>query len=179
MPDFGPTDAVTVNDAAIQLGIDVVGDIFGPDLDGALATSAVDKDAASCQSRVVKSIARCQRTMLKAFNRCKKLGVKSAIIRTAADLEACIDANPRRVVERACDAMTGVIATRVLPRYCIPRGVDLSDALPGCGVGEPENVSMCVEESIACRVCAALNQADDLALDCDLFDDGAANSSCL
>jgi hypothetical protein len=178
-PDFGSTDAATANDAAMQLEVDVVGDIFGPDLDAALAMMSADKDAARCQSGVVNSVNRCQREMLKAFNHCKKNGLKNAILHTAADLEGCIGADPRGVVARACDATTGTLATRVLPRKCTSRGVDLSDAFPGCGTDAPEGVSMCVEASVACEVCAAINSADDLAVDCDLFDDGAVNSSCL
>jgi hypothetical protein len=32
---------------------------------------------------------------------------------------------------------------------------------------------------IECRVCLALDEADDLGADCDRFDDGMANGSCL
>lgn len=75
--------------------------------------------------------------------------------------------------------MSGKLAIRILPKSCLSRGVDLSSAFPGCGEDEPADLAACVEETVACRVCVALNQADDLAVDCDLLDDGRENASCL
>jgi hypothetical protein len=67
----------------------------------------------------------------------------------------------------------------VLPKSCVARGADLSGAFHGCGTDDSADMAICVDEIVECRVCAALNQADDLALDCDLLDDGVENSSCL
>ena len=177
-PDFGATDAVTVNGAAMQLEIDVIREVFGADLDAALVTSAVDKDTAKCQGAVVKSVNKCQKSKLKVFNRCKKTGLKKAVIRKSVDLEGCWGDDPRDVVARACDPVNGKLATRVLPKSCVSRGVDLSSAFPGCSTDDSEDLAMCVDEIVECRVCVALNQADDLALDCELLDDGVENSSC-
>jgi hypothetical protein len=52
-------------------------------------------------------------------------------------------------------------------------------SFPGCATNDSEVLAACVDEIVECRVCRALNQADDLAVDCDLFDDGEANTSCL
>jgi hypothetical protein len=179
VPDFGATDAETVNGAAMQLEVGVIGGIFGDDLDAALVTSAVDKDAARCQGTVVKSVDKCQKSMLKEFNRCKKNGLKRADIRTSADLEGCWGADPRGAIAKSCDPVTGKLATRVLPKKCVSRGVDLSSAFPGCGTDDSADLAICVDQIIECRVCAALNVADDLALNCDLPVDGVENSSCL
>ena len=178
-PDFGATDAVTVNDAATQLEADVIREIFGVDLDAALVVSEVDKDAAKCQQAVVKSVDKCQQSKLKEFNRCVKTGLKRAIIRKSADFEDCWGHDPRGVVARACDPVNGKLATRVLPKSCVSRGVDLSSAFPGCGTDDSADLAICVTQIVECRVCAALNQVDDLELDCDLLDDGVENSSCL
>jgi hypothetical protein len=178
-PDFGATDAGNVNDAATQLQLDVILDLFGFDLDTALVTSTADKDAATCLRDVIKSVNKCQRTKIKEFNRCKKTGLRKANVRDRADLENCVGADPRGVIARGCDPVSGKLVTRVLPRSCTSRGVDLSSAFPGCGTDDPGDLAMCVEEVVECRVCAALNQADDLARDCDLLDDGVENSSCL
>jgi hypothetical protein len=178
-PDFGATDAETVNAAAMQLEIDVIREIFGADLDAALVTSAADKDAAKCQGVVVKSVNGCQKSMLKEFNKCKKTGLKNAMIRKGADLEGCLGADPKGAVAKACDPVSGKLATRVLPKSCVSRGVNLSSAFPGCGTDDPEDLAICVDQAVECRVCVALNLADDLALDCDLLDDGVENSSCM
>ena len=178
-PDFGVTDAPTVNDAAMQLETEAIRGILGVDLDGSLVTSASDSDAARCQHAVVKSVDQCQRSTLKEFNRCKKSGLGDALFREAVDLEGCVGEDSRGAVARACDAMSGKLAIRILPKSCLSRGVDLSSAFPGCGEDEPADLAACVEETVACRVCVALNQADDLAVDCDLLDDGRENASCL
>jgi hypothetical protein len=178
-PSFGETDAETVNDAAMQLEANVIREIFGSDLDAALATRAVDKDAAKCQQMVIKSVDRCVKSTIKEFNRCKKTGLRKAEIRTDIDLEGCWGEDARGTVAKACDPVGGKLATRVLPKTCVSRGVGLSSAFPGCGTDDPAGLSMCVDQVIQCETCAALNQADDLLLDCDFLDDGVVNSSCL
>jgi hypothetical protein len=178
-PDFGITDAVTVIDAAERETSDMFRDIFGFDLDAALITWAVDKDAAKCQEAVVKSTGQCQRANLKAFNRCKKTGLRKDIVRDSADLEACVGDDPRGSVARICDPVIGRLAMRVLPRKCTANGVDLSSSFPGCATDDAGALAICVDQIVGCRVCRALNQADDLAVDCDIFDDGEVNTSCM
>ena len=36
----------------------------------------------------------------------------------------------------------------------------------------------CIDERVECRVCLTLNAIDNLAVDCDAFDDGQINLSC-
>ena len=66
-PDFGATDAATVNAAATQAALGVVFDLFGPDLDEALVNERDDRGAAKCQHAVAKAAGRCERERLKAF----------------------------------------------------------------------------------------------------------------
>jgi hypothetical protein len=177
-PDFGSTDAATVNDAAERETTDLIRDIFGADLDASLITWANDKDAAKCQEAVMKSAGQCQKAKLKAFNRCKKRGLRKDTVRDSADLEGCLGDDPRGAIARVCDPVTGRLARRVLPRRCVAKGVDLLGAFPGCATNDAGDLATCVDEIVACRVCRALDQADNLAIDCDLFDDGKANTSC-
>ncbi len=179
LPDFGSTDAATVNAAAEQETTEMIRDIFGADLDLALITRVDDKDAAKCQESTLKSTGQCQRARLKAFNRCKKTGLRKDIVRDSADLEDCLGDDPRGAVARVCDPVMGKLAKRILPRRCVAKGVDLLASFPGCATNDVEDLATCVNEIIECRVCRALNQADDLAVDCDLFDDGETNTSCL
>jgi len=178
-PDFGSTDAATVNDAAERETTDMIRDIYGVDLDAALITWADDKVAAKCQEAAMKFTGQCQKAKLKAFNRCKKTGLRKDIVRDSADLETCIGDDPRGSIARRCDPVIGKLATRVLPRSCVAKGVDLLSSFPGCATNDAEDLAACVDEIVECRVCRALNQADDLAANCDFIDDGEANKSCL
>jgi hypothetical protein len=56
--------------------------------------------------------------------------------------------------------------------------VRLAEALPGCAQNDAEAAHACLDRAVECRACLAVNQADGLARDCDLFDDGQDNTSC-
>ncbi len=56
--------------------------------------------------------------------------------------------------------------------------MDLSTAFPGCATENAAELAICLDEVVECRVCLAVNQADDLSVDCELFDDGLVNASC-
>ena len=160
VPDFGPTDASTVNGVAAQMGPDMAFDLFGADPDAALVTQADDKNAARCQQAVAKTAGRCLTTEIKEFNRCKKTGLENLTIQRFSELGDCLGDDPRGRIAKACSALT----TKVLPKTC--GEVGLSEAFPGCGTGDPGELAQCVNDIVACRVCEALNVADGLAQPC-------------
>ena len=176
-PDFGPLDADTVNNAAVTAEVATLSELFGPDLDAALVSEMEDKSAAKCQQAVVKAIHKCQSTQIKEFNRCKKTALKKGGATRPEGLERCFAADPKGKIAKRCDPLLGALATKVLPRSC--GGVDLLGAFPGCGTADLGELASCLDEAIACRVCLGLNEADELSEDCDLFDDGVSNASCL
>ena len=176
-PDFGPLDADTVNEAAVAAEHAMLSELFGADLDAALVAQADDKSAARCQQKVVKAVHKCQSTQIKEFNRCKKTTLKNGGATSSAGLARCLAFDPKGRIAKKCDPQFGALATKVLPRIC--EGVDLLEAFPGCGTADPGELASCLDEAIACRVCLGLNEADGLSEDCDLFDDGESNASCL
>jgi hypothetical protein len=178
LPTLGATSAAVVNAAAVQAGSEVVEDLFGPNLDLALVTQVADRNGARCQQQVAKAAGKCLLTKIKEFNRCKKAGLKSLAIQSPPDLEACLGSDPRGRIARACDPTRSTLAIRVLPKLCVAKGVDLSGAFPGCGSDDSVQLATCLDEIVECRVCLALNEADNLSVDCDLFDDGQVNASC-
>jgi predicted neuraminidase len=175
-PDFGPLDADTVNEAAVAAERATLSELFGPDLDAALVSQADDKSAAKCQEAVVKVVHKCQNTQIKEFNRCKKTALKKGGATSPEVLARCLGFDPRGRIAKKCDPVSGPLATKVLPRTCDV--VDLSAAFPGCGTAVPDELTSCLDEAVACRVCLGLSEADGLGEDCDLFDDGVANASC-
>jgi cysteine-rich repeat protein len=175
LPSFGPTAAATIIDAAVRKGIDVTHDIFGPDLDTAITKEVDDPFIAKCQRVIAKSVERCQAITLNEFNKCKKAGLRNDTILVPGDLELCMDEDREGKVASACDPTFGEILL-TLHKRCGP--VDLYNAFPGCGADNPAELAVCLHASVSCRTCHALNEADALDRDCDLFDNGLADASC-
>ena len=175
-PDFGPLDADTVSNAAATAELATLSELFGPDLDAALVSEMDDKSAAKCQQAVVKAIHNCQSTQIKEFNRCKKTALKKGGATRPEVLAGCFAADPKGKIAKQCDPLFGRLATKVLPRSC--GGVGLAAAFPGCATDDSGELVSCTDEAVACSVCLGLNEADGLAEDCDLFDDGVPNASC-
>ena len=119
----------------------------------------------------------CRGTKLREFNDCKKIGLKTGLIQSAVGLETCLGLDLRNRIAKACDPTAGKIAS-ITSRKCVLKGVDLSGAFPGCGTDELSELAVCLDRAIECKVCSGLRQADDLLVDCDLFDDGLSNGSC-
>ncbi len=181
LADFGVTDPNTVNRAALSKEIQLIRNIFGPNLDTALFSQDTNKAAAKCQQLVTKATKKCQDAKLKEFNKCKRNGLKDKDnpFDDVSDLEACMGDDPKGTIAKFCDFDDGKKVDgirKMLDKKC--RDVSLSAAFPGCGTDDPNLTHRCLETFVECRVCTALNEADGLARDCDLFDDDQANGSC-
>ena len=176
-PLFGASDAATANAAAISAPIALMGDVFGDSLDGALVSADSERDMSKCQLAVTKTIHKCLDTTLGIFNKCKKEGLKDGEMRRTRDLAECVGKDNRGKIAKVCSATTGKIA-RDLERKCEGKGVDFSQALPGCATANTADAAACLSRAAACRACLALGSADVLSADCDAVDDGLANDSC-
>src|SRR5262245_45723146 len=182
-PPYGVTDPPTVQAAALEMNLSILHDLFGSDLDAAIVREAIDQEAAKCQRSVGKRAGKCAGAMLKAFNDCKGRGLKDKLAPFDGpdDLAACLGADPKNKIAKLCDLQGGGTVDgirKALDKKCPAKQVDLAAALPGCGLDDPEQSHACIAAAVQCRVCLALDRADGLARDCDLFDDGAANASC-
>jgi cysteine-rich repeat protein len=177
-PDFGATDSMTVNLAAMQKEIDLVREVFGPDLDEAIFSEGGNtEDSSKCQQLVAGSVEKCQDAKLKEFNRCKKDGLKDERIQSSIDLESCMGRDSNGKIAKACAPASGTIRKKI-DKKCAGKGVDLSDAFAGCDTDDPGDLATCLDEIVECQVCLALNEADALDRDCDDFDDDVINESC-
>ena len=177
-PDFGATDADTVNNAAVRVATDVVFDIFGPEPDASLVTEAANRTFARCQQAVAREVSRCRATKIKEFNRCVKASLKAKTLQSTLDLQDCMGNDFRGRVAKICHPIDGRLATQTLPRICVAKGVGLAEAFPGCATDGSFQLAFCLDGIVECRLCLALNQTGDLERDCDLFDDGLENASC-
>ncbi len=173
-PPFGPNDPNTANALAMDKELELIHDIFGSDLDATILDFSVDKSGAKCQSDVAKQAKKCQDAKLKGFNKCKKDGLKDGSITSASGLEACVGADPKGKVVKECDTK---LASKINKKCTGVTG--LETAFPGCGTGDLGELKTCVDEIVECRVCLALDLVDNIDRDCDTFDDGLSNGSCV
>jgi len=173
-PGFGYAGAAAVNDAAIEEVLALTADVYGVDLSGSVIDASTDKAGATCQSKVQKALDRIMHTKVKEFLKCKKDGLKSDSIVSAATLTDCFDRiidDPKQKVSKTVTRLADTIATAC-------SGVAAATAFPGACAGAGD-VTSCIDALVECRTCRMLDQMDAVERDCDLFDDGAANASCV
>jgi hypothetical protein len=185
-PDFGATDPNTVNQAAVDKELALIHAIFGTDLDGVIVKQEDVKADAKCQGSIAKAVQKCQDTKLKEFNKCKKNGLKgqtdplkvpdpnSSPFDEVSDLEECMGFDGKGQMDKACN--TKLLST--LQGKCAD--ITIATLLPGecTTAADLPALRECLDRLVECQVCKALNQADGLNQDCDLFDDGFENDSC-
>ncbi len=99
-PEFGATNAASVNHAAMMKELDLIHGLFGPNLDLVILPSG--DPGSKCQLDVARAAKKCQDAKLKAFNRCKKSGLEDGSITEASGLEACMGADPKGKIQKAC-----------------------------------------------------------------------------
>jgi cysteine-rich repeat protein len=176
-PTFAVTGATTINDFAIQNENDLIHDVFGADLDVAIATIVENRDRSRCQQAVTRVALKCRNNKLAEFNSCKKKGLRKVTITDAASLRSsCLGTDSRLRVARACDPVVGRVR-RVIHGRC--GGLDLAAAFPGCNTNDPTTLAACIDSYVECRVCLAAANADDFSAGiCDLMDNGTQDGSC-
>jgi hypothetical protein len=172
-PSIGPNDPNTVNRVAVEKELALIHEIFGSDLDAVIADALVDQDAGKCQVSVAKAAQKCQGAKLKEFNKCKKAGLKDGSIARADELQLCMGLDLKGKIKKACDTKLG----STISKKC-PGSVDLTVVFPSCNTGDPGALKTCIDVFVECAMCKALNEADRLARNCDLFDDTLDNDSC-
>jgi len=126
-PDFGTADFTGAAAVAAADGarLEILEQLFGDDLDAALATRAGDSDAASCQAAIFKAVDRCWKARVGGYAKCAAAGLEMTI-EDAGALAACRDSDADGKIAKACVA--GV--QTALEKKC--EGVDLDVRLPGC-----------------------------------------------
>jgi hypothetical protein len=174
LPDFGATDPNNVNEVAVEKELDLIHDLFGSDLDDVIVKQTDVKAGAKCQIDVAKAVQKCQDAKLKEFTKCKKSGLKDATIHDALTLADCMGLDPGLKIDKACNEKL----FDKLEKKCAD--LELATLFPGeCGgAAGLTALKDCLDWRVECRVCLALDAADDLARDCDPFDDGLFNGSC-
>jgi len=186
LPDFGYTSAANANEAAMGKELSLVHLIFGADLDTGIISEFMFQNGARCQHAVAEAAKACHDAKLDAFNGCKKAALKgkrTPAVTSAEELrDTCLGTgtdgmpDPKGKIRKTCVDKLG----KTISKRCTGKEVDLTVAFGG--VSDPDDgdsLRDLVDQVVECQVCRAITQADGLSRDCDLFDDGVANASCV
>jgi glucose/arabinose dehydrogenase len=171
---LGANRLAGVGPASLE-GAALVRDLLG---DPAAAAPSSERAAARCQRALVAHATGHLRSIFGATQR-----AVDASLRGGAGAPAVTDVELTAAVEAALATHGGLArgAERLgaaLAKRCAGAG-DLAAVVPGCGSGDPAALAACALGRTRCRACRLAVAADPgLALDCDAFDEGAANWSC-
>ncbi|HYC54687.1 MAG TPA: DUF4215 domain-containing protein [Candidatus Binatia bacterium] len=181
-PDFGLTDAPTIEEGYVTDNLGLMIDAFEDDLGATLAASDGVDPQGKCSSTITGAWRRLHDAMHKEVERCLKVGLKAGTVMDEASMEACLDSITTDAQSRVAKA-AGTI--EILLGIKCPPG-DLAGIYPGlssiCAVygddTDAAGIASCSIERLECRVCRIVDAAYGLDRDCDLFDDTLANGSC-
>ncbi len=189
LPDFGFAGALAVNQAAQSGELALSEDVFGTNLDAAVIDCDASADGCACQAAILKVVNKIAATKIKEFLKCKKLALAVGKepfpggASSSADLQDCVE--DAGTLGSIADDVKAKIATSVtklteaIASKCDEKGVT-AGAFPGaCALLAGAPLATCLDERVECRVCLMLNAMDVLGVDCDLFDDGVADASCI
>ena len=181
-PAFGlPTGTVAAIYGAVprDQSLALLADVFGASLATAAIDCDADKVACGCQSAVAKGYEKVSKTAFKMFLHCKDAWLN--ISTTSALIEKCLD-DPTIAESLAADSNQKLAKSVTKLADAVTKkcpGVNTARALPGACAGRVgAALADCLAERVSCRICLTVNLTDNVAVDCDQFDDGQLNLSC-
>ncbi|MFN2375093.1 MAG: reprolysin-like metallopeptidase [Candidatus Binatia bacterium] len=178
-PSFGYGGVTAAAEESEGQRRDAFLDLFGSDLDAATVSKAEDSSMASCQKAMAKAADKLVAAELAAFLKCKKGAIGAGTVVATENLEACLDevsVQAAAAKGRVAAALAKVAGARA--KACA--ALNLATAFPGACAGEAGTAfDECVGAHAACRMCRTFAAADALSRDCDLFDNGLSDGSCV
>ncbi len=189
LPSFGYSGAAATGAAATAAGIGIVADLFGPDLDAAVVLEDDDRDGARCQAEVLKYTNAVFDAFRKEALRHKQRVLQGADRLTGADPNAPVTTDLQLQAELEADIQadaSGRIAKAIAKledraeSRCASASTPLADLFPGtCSdAANPTVLGACAGNVAIGRAYGAVAGFDELAIDCDLTDDGVYDLSC-
>ncbi len=177
-PAFGYAGGPTANDAALDVEIDLAGDVFGADFDAAIISADTSTVGATCQLETIYEYGKLRNIAAKEFARCVKRVLSGPAENASSEsLAACL-------TDQASDADSKMVRRAealILRLRANCPGVDPARAFPGACSSSPDisSAGQCIAEHTRCRVCLMVNRGNDLSAACDEFDNGQVDGSCV
>jgi hypothetical protein len=180
-PSFLYTGATNANIVASAEALGLAHDIFGEDLDTSVVTDG-NKAKMKCRDGMYKATMKLLDTKLKVFGACKKDAMKNGAASNAEIETACfVPGGPGLTDPKGKVPKGHAKLVDAASKNCIVPAQDTDVLFPGGCVGETGTPAFanCIDRLVECRTCRLINAMDGLGVDCDLFDDGLANGSCV
>ncbi|MFN2425873.1 MAG: hypothetical protein ABR587_05450 [Candidatus Binatia bacterium] len=183
LPPFGIFSPSRLLNGVDRARTAVPHDAFSYDLASGLVPCSTNADTCSCQAKVAKAVEKHASTSFKMFLACNKKNLSVAT--TQEELNECVD-DPLNLASLAADDKGKIAKSRqklqdTITKRCTEPGVSLATAFPGACAASPDAASLatCLDRQVDCRVCTEANEMQGLDVDCDVYDDGMDNGSCV
>lgn len=134
-----------------------------------------------CQNTVLGQAGKLLATYVKSFNACTKRQFKADAITTNVELAACLLdpalLDPKGKIPGTLSKLSGAIEKNCAAPVTDPLPNGLCAGMTGTALGD------CAARRARCNACLTIYYGNELGMnfhrECDLFDDGASNSSCV
>jgi pimeloyl-ACP methyl ester carboxylesterase len=181
LPEFGFAGAGHANRLAKIADAALLDALFGDDLQAALPNGGPDAALSKCQQGVAKALTKCHDARAKTYAKCKKKALSGGATDQAA-VTTCVTDDGGGKLDKSCDLNSGGKVDKVrgaIAKSCA--SVDLAAAFPGCATGDAELLHGCLVTAEACAACGSIAEVagDLLGTDCDAYDNGASDNSCI
>ncbi len=174
-PPFGYAGAAAMHSATISNDLALVPDFFGNDIAASIVPITQDKKNAVCQEAFVAAYDRFLENSFRQFYTCKKGGLRRGTVTSARDIESCLLSLQPETDSRIAWALGRL--SQAIELKCTGLGLDTDALFPGLCAGSAD-LTTCVAQQVRCRMCRIVNESNSVLADCDVYDDGTANSSC-
>jgi len=184
VPDFGYQSAADIHEAARAASKSLFDDLLGSNYGSAAVTCASDRAGCRCQASVLKATNASFTAKLKLYLACAKSELAAEAASVAA-LDRCLNdgVTPASVVADTKGKLAKQDAKleAAVVSACLEPSLDTGTLFPSECVGRTGHPDFadCIDDRIECRLCEMLERSQGLGIDCDVFDDGVANASCV
>lgn len=180
-PDFGFPGITPIGSSTVSQTRSSTTDVFGLLLDASTIDIVngggyADKDAAKCQSAVMKGSAKLISTLWKSSSKALKTVLTTATDSASLQTELLAALAADTKATKAADSLASKSA-----KSCGATAQPMAELFRGMSCMEPADaaaIATCATTAVQCRFCRSLNGSMGLDIDCDDFDDAAANGSC-
>ena len=184
-PDFGFSDADTVNAAAVIDEQQVLFEMFGANINDVIVTKEEDPYAARCLTKMIRGVERLEKKKRQEFLKCKRDGLRSGTITSEVELSTiCFQAmkdDVRQTIVKPAEWLERTFLKKCAGTTSSGDPVQIDQVFPGrcAGTIDAATFTQCADEFTDCRVCISQSTADGITTyDCDTLDDLFVNGSC-